>query len=147
MVTLFQLDYIHRTMLLIWWLVSRLKITLKRMLAYWPSASMLMESLSVYNFHYVCSFSTQVRVPLTNDYSKISQKLQMLEPKGSMRFIIGIRIAHVSVTWLVIRTTCILKGFTLNIIIKNYNYIHIRLLIVINFFAMFFSIACIETSS
>lgn len=42
-------------------------------------------------------FSTQVRVPLTNDYNKISKNLQALEPKGAMKFIIGIRIAHVSI--------------------------------------------------
>ena len=39
--------------------------------------------------------STQVHVTLTNDTNKIFKALQMLEPKGSVNFITGIRIAHV----------------------------------------------------
>ena len=43
-----------------------------------------------------CTLSTQVRVPLTNDYNKIAKNLYEVEPKGMMKFIVGIRIAHVS---------------------------------------------------
>ncbi|XP_041346749.1 26S proteasome non-ATPase regulatory subunit 4-like [Gigantopelta aegis] len=37
---------------------------------------------------------TQVRVPLTTDYNKIAKSLQTVEPKGSIKFLTGIRIAH-----------------------------------------------------
>lgn len=39
--------------------------------------------------------STQVHVTLTNDTNKIFKALQSLEPKGAMKFITGLRIAHV----------------------------------------------------
>jgi len=37
-----------------------------------------------------------VRVTLTNDLNKIFKALQVLEPKGKVNFVTGIRIAHVS---------------------------------------------------
>ena len=40
--------------------------------------------------------STQVHVTLTNDTNKIFKALQGLEPKGAVKFITGLRIAHVS---------------------------------------------------
>lgn len=40
--------------------------------------------------------STEVRVPLTTDYNKIAKNLQLVEPKDEVKFITGIRIAHVS---------------------------------------------------
>ena len=43
----------------------------------------------------VLTFSdTQVRVPLTNDFNKIAKHLQTVEPKGNIKFIVGLRIAH-----------------------------------------------------
>ena len=52
------------------------------------------------NVQLLSSLSTQVRVTLTNDLSKIFKALQQLEPKGKVNFITGLRIAHVSLSTL-----------------------------------------------
>ena len=51
--------------------------------------------------HCVCC-STQVHVTLTPDQNKIFKALQPMEPNGSVNFVTGIRIAHVSIQL----TTC-----------------------------------------
>lgn len=45
--------------------------------------------------HVFSPFSTQVRVTLTNEANKIFKALQVVQPKGAVNFITGIRIAHV----------------------------------------------------
>ena len=42
------------------------------------------------------NFSTEVLVTLTSDTGKILSKLHGVTPKGTIRFMTGIRIAHVS---------------------------------------------------
>ena len=54
-------------------------------------------SLSHNTIHVPHYNSTQVHVTPTNDTNKIFKALQSLEPKGAMKFITGLRIAHVSI--------------------------------------------------
>ena len=42
------------------------------------------------------SFSTEVLVTLTADVGRILSKLHAVQPKGEMKFVSGVRIAHVS---------------------------------------------------
>ncbi len=41
-------------------------------------------------------FSTEVLVTLTADVGRILSKLHAVAPKGEMKFVSGVRIAHVS---------------------------------------------------
>ena len=60
---------------------------------------LFLSSVSLLTLCLFLSRSAQVHVTLTNDNNKVFKALQSLEPKGNIRFITGVRIAHVSLCY------------------------------------------------